>query len=466
MKNAEVFLNIAKKIAERYHKVLSNKEEEFIKKFSCVCSYSFSPLCALTGGIVAQEIVKAITGKHTPINQILYYNCTELLPNIDWNDFENSKKKFGLEIKDTRYDGVKTVLGADVFKKLCDNKLFIVGVGAIGCELLKNYAMLGMGSGEGKILITDPDVIEVSNLNRQFLFKEKHLRKPKSTTAAAAVMQMNPTLKDKIVARMDKVHEGTSNIFTDKFFGELTAVTNALDNVQARRYIDSRCVTNKTPLIESGTLGAKGHVQVIIPYKTESYSSQNDPEENLEIPVCTLKMFPEEAVHCVEWARDKFEKLFNQKPKNLQPFVTPMEQEVKSTQEVKALTVAIKAFNKKPLNFNDCIKNARMKFQKYFVNDLRQLLYVYPLDAKTKEGQFFWTLPKHPPHELKFDPKNQLHVDFIVAFAALTAKYGVLPYLPMPELKKIKQVMRKLRLSLQFLSMFQMRKKQARFQHK
>jgi len=60
-------------------------------------------------------------------------------------------------------------------------KLFMIGAGAIGCELLKNYAMLGLGSGkEGSIILTDPDVIEVSNLNRQFLFREKHLRKPKS----------------------------------------------------------------------------------------------------------------------------------------------------------------------------------------------------------------------------------------------------------------------------------------------
>jgi len=52
----------------------------------------------------------------------------------------------------------------------------MVGAGAIGCELLKNYAMLGVGTGKeikganpkqaGQIVLTDPDVIEVSNLNR------------------------------------------------------------------------------------------------------------------------------------------------------------------------------------------------------------------------------------------------------------------------------------------------------------
>ena len=156
-----------------------------------------------------------------------------------------------------------------MLEKLAHTRLFMVGAGAIGCELLKNFAMLGVGTGKaqpsknilaGTIVLTDPDVIEVSNLNRQFLFREKHLRTPKSSTAAAAVVYMNRDLKENIVARLDKVHEGTSHIFNDQFFEGLTVVTNALDNVAARIYIDARCVVARTPLLESGTLGPKGHV--------------------------------------------------------------------------------------------------------------------------------------------------------------------------------------------------------------
>ena len=78
----------------------------------------------------------------------------------------------------------------------------MIGAGAIGCELLKNFAMLGLGSGPvGGITMTDPDIIELSNLNRQFLFREKHLRKPKSIVAAASAIQMNPNLKGHISAR-------------------------------------------------------------------------------------------------------------------------------------------------------------------------------------------------------------------------------------------------------------------------
>ena len=158
----------------------------------------------------------------------------------------------------------------------------MIGCGAIGCELLKNFGMLSLGTGkEGAITLTDPDFIEVSNLNRQFLFREKHLRHPKSAIAAAAIAQMNPEYSgtDKLNVKQEKVTEATASIFTNQFLSSQNIVTNALDNVQARRYIDNRCVKNKVPLIDSGTLGPKGHVQVIIPYQTENYGSQSDPVE-------------------------------------------------------------------------------------------------------------------------------------------------------------------------------------------
>ena len=74
-------------------------------------------------------------------------------------------------------------LGRPLLELVASQRVFLVGAGAVGCELLKNFAMLGVGTrGHGGITVTDPDIIENSNLNRQFLFREEHLRKPKSTT--------------------------------------------------------------------------------------------------------------------------------------------------------------------------------------------------------------------------------------------------------------------------------------------
>jgi ubiquitin-activating enzyme E1-like protein 2 len=77
-----------------------------------------------------------------------------------------------------RYDRLRICVGDDVLNKLASLKLFMVGCGAIGCEMLKCYAMLGAGraSAGGHIVITDNDIIEKSNLNRQFLFRPHHIR--------------------------------------------------------------------------------------------------------------------------------------------------------------------------------------------------------------------------------------------------------------------------------------------------
>jgi molybdopterin/thiamine biosynthesis adenylyltransferase len=120
----------------------------------------FNPLCAFQGGVVAQECIKAITNKFTPIHQAFYYDALEVLPEFNpaihlesaeqANYFE---EKYVKEIIKTgeinhRSDGLRIVLGDDMVNKLAHTKLFMVGAGAIGCELLKNYAMLGVGVGK------------------------------------------------------------------------------------------------------------------------------------------------------------------------------------------------------------------------------------------------------------------------------------------------------------------------------
>ncbi|KAL1442231.1 hypothetical protein MTO96_007853 [Rhipicephalus appendiculatus] len=169
----------------------------------------------------------------------------------------------------TRYEAQACVFGADVQKKLASQKYFLVGAGAIGCELLKNFTMMGLGTDGGCIYVTDMDIIERSNLNRQFLFRPWDV---------GAVAKMNPEVK--IVSHCHRVGADSEHIYTDDFFAGLDGVANALDNVDSRTYIDLRCVQMCKPLLESGTLGTKGNVQVVVPYLSESYSSSHDPPEN------------------------------------------------------------------------------------------------------------------------------------------------------------------------------------------
>ena len=387
-----------------------------IKLFNLICGqymFQFPTLSAFFGGLAAQEAIKSITKKFTPICQYMTFDCLELC------DYENLKP-FQINSKN---DILKIILGEKAHKKLIDTNLLMVGAGAIGCELLKNYAMLGLSTGNnGKIFVTDPDIIEVSNLSRQFLFREKHLRLPKSSTSAAAVIQMNPELKGHIFAKNEKVCEETEFLFNDNFFNKLNIVTNALDNVNARKYVDLRCTKNRRCLLDSGTLGTKGHVQVIIPLKTENYSSQNDPDNsNDEIPQCTLKMFPEEAIHCLEWAREQLGKNFSQFPKDFNRIINNIKMNNFNKEEYKAMKTCLKWIKKLPQNFKDCIKLAKEKYYKVFISNIKRLLAIYPVDKKDKDGNLFWSLPKRPPKVIDFDIKNNLCRDFISSYSCLLA---------------------------------------------
>jgi ubiquitin-activating enzyme E1 len=72
----------------------------------------------------------------------------------------------------------------------------MIGSGALGCELIKAFALMGVGCGpEGSVVVTDNDEIALSNLNRQFLFRLPDVGTPKSVAASKAATANNPDLK-------------------------------------------------------------------------------------------------------------------------------------------------------------------------------------------------------------------------------------------------------------------------------
>jgi ubiquitin-activating enzyme E1 len=269
--------------------------------------------------------------------------------------------------RSSRYDGQLACLGQTVQQQLGNLSYFLVGAGAIGCEMLKNWAMMGVACGDaGSVHCTDMDVIEKSNLNRQFLFRPSDIQQLKAKVACERAKEMNPALRIQTYAT--KVGPDTENLFGDEFFESLDGVCNALDNVQARMYMDQRCIYFRKPLLESGTLGTKGNVQVVIPDVTESYGSSRDPPEKA-IPICTLKNFPNAIEHTIQWARDDFEGVFKQSVEDAATYKeTPAKllESLRQQPTTAAATVeSVKALlgNDRPKTFQDCVKWARLRFQ-------------------------------------------------------------------------------------------------------
>ncbi|CAH9125867.1 unnamed protein product [Cuscuta epithymum] len=180
-------------------------------------------------------------------------------------------------------------------------KVLMVGAGGIGCELLKTLAL----SGFQDIHIIDMDTIEVSNLNRQFLFRQSHVGQSKAKVAREAVLKFRPGIK--ITPYHANVKDPDFNV---DFFKQFNVVLNGLDNLDARRHVNRLCLATGIPLVESGTTGFLGQVTVHVKGKTECYECQPKPAPK-SYPVCTITSTPSKFVHCVVWAKDLlFAKLF------------------------------------------------------------------------------------------------------------------------------------------------------------
>lgn len=195
-------------------------------------------------------MLKCVSGKFTPLQQYLYLDFREIAPSPNTP----------LSLSGSRYDSQVICIGAEASRILANARLFVVGSGAIGCELMKILAMMGCSTGEkGSLTLTDDDNIERSNLNRQFLFRDYHIGKPKSETAKGSILSINASMQ--IDAHKRRVDPKSEDVYTNAFFEGLDCVLNALDNVEARRYVDHRITVAQRPLVESGTMGTKGHVQ-------------------------------------------------------------------------------------------------------------------------------------------------------------------------------------------------------------
>ncbi len=410
-----------------------SNNEKFIKQFSLCCQGYISPICALLGGIVGQEIIKACSGKFNPIKQWFYFDASETLPSEPLPLDEVTPCN-------SRYDGQIIIYGKSMQQKLHKLKMFLVGAGAIGCEMVKNWALMGISStssdGNGMIHVTDMDRIEKSNLSRQFLFRNSDIGQQKSTTAALAAKAMNGSLN--IQSYEMKVATETESFFSDDFFESLDMVCTALDNVEARLYVDQRCLFYKKPLLESGTLGAKGHTQIVVPGKSEHYGASRDPPEK-SIPMCTLKSFPNSIEHTLAWARDWFEEEFKQIPDNVNQYLNSksiddfMASSVMTQQNMKldsVLKIKSSLVDQYPRTFSDCVVWARHCFEDKFVNQIKQLLFNFPKDKVTSAGTLFWSGAKKAPSPLQFDITDPLHLEFIHTCACSRAKIFGIPTEP------------------------------------
>jgi molybdopterin/thiamine biosynthesis adenylyltransferase len=362
------------------------------------------------GALLSSEAIKAITSKYLPVNQIMDLSYSNEL------SFEPSE---------------------EVKQKLANLRCFMVGSGAIGCELLKNLVSIGTATSVNSgayIKITDPDHIEVSNLSRQFLFRSENVSKSKSETARDRIKVFAPNTN--IIAYQEKLSP-QNQAFVDEHFSSSDIVLNALDNLAARLYVDTQCVKHTKPLFESGTLGTKGNTQPVIPHITESYGASRDLEQESSFPACTIKNFPTLIQHTIHWAMDDFDGLFVKQPQVLKQYL----EAVKKTD--------FEYLNDIPQNEQNVIKNNLNRlinkfyqfvstdnninpmsnyvfwaceiYKERFIDRINRLLKTHPEDSMT-DGKLFWSNGKKCPKPINnINISNETTLNFIIATTLLLA---------------------------------------------
>ncbi|XP_043374321.1 ubiquitin-like modifier-activating enzyme 7 isoform X7 [Dermochelys coriacea] len=329
----------AKRLLELARGLTAHQElldEGLVRTFAHVSAGELSPMAALLGGLAAQEVLKAASGKFLPLAQWLYFDALECLPK------------------------------------------------------------------QGTALLTE----------------ESCAPKLKSETAAAAVRHMNPMTR--VTAQPHHVGPDTETLYGDDFFTALDGVANALDSMQARAYVDGRCIRYLKPLLDSGTEGTKGHVQVIVPYLTQPFRSSMDLMESA-VPLCTLRHFPSTIEHTLQWARDEFDGLFKVPAENLNKYLEdPAFLEGQwTTQDLEGVRSSLQ---EKPRNWQDCVCWARQHWESLYRHAILNLLHAFPPSHETSPGVPFWAGPKRCPRPLEFDCDNSTHMQYIMTAASLFAQ--------------------------------------------
>ncbi len=198
-----------------------------------------------------------------------------------------------------RYDRQLRIEGWDQ-DRLAKATIAIIGVGATGCEVSKNLALMGVG----RLILVDNDVIELSNLSRQMLFTDEDLGKPKAPVAAEKLKKMNPWIK--VDAYFEDVRKLDETLFDD-----VDIIVSCLDNWPVRRWINSLAVELNKPLVDVAMEGFYANLQIVIPGETaclECHGEDLIPKE-VQLAECTLRRRrPEDLVKDLEESGVKISK--------------------------------------------------------------------------------------------------------------------------------------------------------------
>ena len=359
--------------------------------------YNIIPICSMIGGYISQEIMK-ITGKYKPLNQWIFFDLYD--HNFNYNQIVSN------EIINNKYYDQISIFGSKIQEKLQKLNIFIAGAGAVGCELLKNLALMGISMiDQGLLTISDYDNIEISNLNRQFLFNNKNIGQSKSMVACNEIKKINNDLNCK--GLIYKIGKETEYIFNEEFWKNQDIIISAVDSDEAREYLNDKCFKYNKLLLNIGTSGVRAKVDIVIPNLTYPLEIEKDLNTIDEIQMCTIKFYPSKIEHCIEWSNCLFHELFCENIKifnlfllNEEEFIKKMKKDANEIffekyQKIKEIIDILNNENEEIMNYK-ILELSVLYFYRLYIKSIQNLLLIHPPD-KFENGQWFWSGLKKKP---------------------------------------------------------------------
>ena len=176
-----------------------------------------------------------------------------------------------IEDEDDRYHRQSLISWWDQ-DRLRDASVLVVGAGALGNELVKNLALMGVG----RILVSDLDRIENSNLARCVFFRPEDEGRTKADTLADRASALNPDVEVIPIAGDIRLAVGLG------IFNDVDVVLGGLDNREARLFVNQACWKTTTPWIDGAIEGLMGVVRVFDPPDSACYEcTMNERDHEL-----------------------------------------------------------------------------------------------------------------------------------------------------------------------------------------
>jgi len=144
-------------------------------------------------------------------------------------------------------------------KILCDSSVVIIGAGGLGSNFANHFVRAGFK----KVRIIDKDKVELSNLQRQWLYDEEDIGTYKAQAAVKKLSKVNSTIQ--IEAVVSEFNQANAKELVEGF----DIVMDATDNFKTRHIIDEICFELKTPWVFTGILGAEAQTMAIVPGVTK-----------------------------------------------------------------------------------------------------------------------------------------------------------------------------------------------------